>query len=431
MSAFTHFKEEETRNVLTGKSSTVSNLSKKELRGLKFLKARIKGGELIVGQTDKSSRFCVLTRDQYVKLGLKHTQQDEEIEWKHVKTLQNRVNNVVWWLSKIVNQSVETDESRMQRNIQDHNTEIADMYLLFKDHKQWCQDSNTPVPSRPVVSGNKTYNVHLSELLAELLEPVAKEAHGAEIASTEDALAKISSINDEIAKGVSLDSINALGLENEKYGFRNQPTLHNPASHDQLHSSPPDSGRSAQLNDTTNSPLNFSDADTELIELLSELQRESEENAGGCDEESKKDEVISSECEKKHYMGVGKPQHTFSSPPVNRESSGHPVGGENVGAKDGSVLEAGENVGAKAGSVLEAGDAASSYKQEKITSFFTNKVEKSERIASEDLKGSTRAEEFFTCKADTATKLSDRMEYLFKASDMWRNNHQKKIDMLV
>ena len=129
MSAFTHFKEEETRNVLTGKSSTVSNLSKKELRGLKFLKARIKGGELIVGQTDKSSRFCVLTRDQYVKLGLKHTQQDEEIDWKHVK---NRVNNVVWRLSKIVHQSVETDESRMQHNIQDHNAEIADTYLVLK-----------------------------------------------------------------------------------------------------------------------------------------------------------------------------------------------------------------------------------------------------------------------------------------------------------
>ena len=86
----------------------------------------------------------------------------------------------------------------MMKNNQDHNTELADMYLLLKDHKQWSQASDKPVPSRPVVSGNHTYNVHLSELLSEVLEPVAKEARGAEISPTEDALCKITEHNESV-----------------------------------------------------------------------------------------------------------------------------------------------------------------------------------------------------------------------------------------
>ena len=50
------------------------------------------------------------------------------------------------------------------------------------------EDSKKAIPSRPVVSGTTTYNVHLSELLSDFLEPMAREMTGAEIASTEDAL---------------------------------------------------------------------------------------------------------------------------------------------------------------------------------------------------------------------------------------------------
>ena len=49
------------------------NLNKKERNGLKLLKERIKEGELIIAQTDKSSRFAVLSRDQYIKSGMKKT----------------------------------------------------------------------------------------------------------------------------------------------------------------------------------------------------------------------------------------------------------------------------------------------------------------------------------------------------------------------
>ena len=207
-------------NYTKSQCSQESNLTKKELRGLKSLKKRIKDGEIIISQSDKSSRLCVLSREQYIKSGETHTMNDDEIDWQHVKSLQNKVNSVVWWLSKIINHSRNTGEKRMMDNNQDHNGEIAEMYLLLKDHKTWTPESDTSVPSRPVVSGNKTYNVHLSELLSELLEPIAKEMSGGEISSTEDALHKLETLNEHLLSGGNLETFDGLDLCNKKYEFR-------------------------------------------------------------------------------------------------------------------------------------------------------------------------------------------------------------------
>ena len=52
------------------------NLSLGEKRGLKSLKKRVADGEIIVCQTDKSGRFCILTREQYREAGQVHTSKD-------------------------------------------------------------------------------------------------------------------------------------------------------------------------------------------------------------------------------------------------------------------------------------------------------------------------------------------------------------------
>ena len=77
---------------------------------------------------------------------------------------------------------------------------------MIKDHKQWSPDTNKPVPSRPVVSGNKGVNSHLSEIL----EPLVLELGGGEISSTEEALNVITSVNDRIEAGEDLSTIDIL-----------------------------------------------------------------------------------------------------------------------------------------------------------------------------------------------------------------------------
>ena len=229
-----------------------------------------------------------MTRQQYIDAGNVHTKNDQEIKWPQVKSLQNRVNSMVWWLSRVLNHSEMTDPKRMDRNTQDHNSEVAEMYILLKDHKKWDSNSKQPVPCRPVVSGNGTYNVHLSELLSELLEPVAKEMCGAEIASTEDALHQITNINDWIEQGKNLDELDGLNLVNKKYTFRDEDNT----------------------NDTFNitnevsfgkNINNLSVSDTSLVNLLAELieERDTDTDKNG------EDTILSSlDSTRRNFVGT-------------------------------------------------------------------------------------------------------------------------------
>ena len=80
-----------------------------EIDAMKSLKEKIKEGTLIITQTDKSSRFAVLTKDQYLQSGKSHTIKDKKITWREVNYLQSQVNNHVWWLAQIVGYSKNTD----------------------------------------------------------------------------------------------------------------------------------------------------------------------------------------------------------------------------------------------------------------------------------------------------------------------------------
>ena len=62
-----------------------SNLSEQEILGLKSLKEKIKDGQLVIAQTDKSKRFSALTREQYYESGAQHTANDIEISQSQVK----------------------------------------------------------------------------------------------------------------------------------------------------------------------------------------------------------------------------------------------------------------------------------------------------------------------------------------------------------
>ena len=188
----------------------INNLPHKEALALKSLKKRVDNGELVVCQTDKSSRLTVLTLEQYLDSGRVHTLKDEKVNWKNVKYLQGQVNNHVWWISKALGNASKSDPQRMNRNTQSSSMEVPDMVLLLKDHKKWTVDSKEPVPSRPVVSGNRGINTHLSELLADIMEPLASNNIGVEITSTEELLCKFEENNEKLDAGTDMGEVNFL-----------------------------------------------------------------------------------------------------------------------------------------------------------------------------------------------------------------------------
>ena len=188
----------------------LSNLTKEERKGLASLKKKIDEGILTIAQTDKSGRLAVLNPDQYIKAGLEQASKDKEITWKEVKYMKNQTNVNVWWLSEILGYSAKKNKERMQENLIDHGLEVPKMKILIKDHKQWSPGSETSPPSRPVVNGRAGYNAHLSEILSQILEPIAVEMTGAEIDSTEEALAAFEQVNKKVNEDPNWRKINIL-----------------------------------------------------------------------------------------------------------------------------------------------------------------------------------------------------------------------------
>ena len=87
-------------------------------------------------------------------------------------------------------------EDRARKTMINHSLILCPMYLTYKDHKGRKEDDNSPPPARPIAGGNTGMNLHLSEALSEMIEPLADISEGAnEIISTEELKAKIEALN--------------------------------------------------------------------------------------------------------------------------------------------------------------------------------------------------------------------------------------------
>ena len=60
-------------------------LTKQERRGLKSLEKRKKDGEIIITMTDKSSKLCIMKREDYLRLGEDHVSKDLEVDRREVQ----------------------------------------------------------------------------------------------------------------------------------------------------------------------------------------------------------------------------------------------------------------------------------------------------------------------------------------------------------
>ena len=177
-----------------------NNLTASEARGLKSLKKRVSDQELIICQTDKSSKFCVLTREQYLRAGHKHTSKDRKITREEHEEIQRCLNGHTDWWSMIWGLGSEwNQEDRSRKNLLNHGLSVCPLTLMIKDHKIWSLETEDP-PSRPVMGGNAGGNVGISEFVSLALEPVADEMEGkVEINATSGLLNDIEELNEEIA----------------------------------------------------------------------------------------------------------------------------------------------------------------------------------------------------------------------------------------
>ena len=118
---------------------------------------------------------------------------DEEVTPEIVRPTQAELNGNVSMLIKFFKLGAEWGQSdRMRETMLNSSLSLCPMYLLYKDHKGWTWEKGPVPPTRPVASGNRGMNIHLSEIISEVLEPVADEMDGKnEVISTEDMVAKL------------------------------------------------------------------------------------------------------------------------------------------------------------------------------------------------------------------------------------------------
>ena len=177
------------------------NLTKEEKDGLKSLKKKSRN-ELIISQTDKSSKFSVDTKDNYIEAMQVHIEQDEDItESDHLKA-QKEVNaHSTFWceilgISKNTGKSDEQKERNHQRaknNLLVEGNDLPPIYGLRKDHKKVSNKEKGP-PLRPVCSATNAYNSKIAHLINSYLVNIWKEEEE-NCASTEELLAEFDRLN--------------------------------------------------------------------------------------------------------------------------------------------------------------------------------------------------------------------------------------------
>ena len=86
--------------------------------------------------------------------------------------------------------------SRVRESMLGEALATCPLSLLYKDHKGWTSHLWTCLPTRAVAGGHLGMNLHLSEVVSDLVEPlVDKHIGGRENISTEDMIARIEDLN--------------------------------------------------------------------------------------------------------------------------------------------------------------------------------------------------------------------------------------------
>ena len=162
-----------------GTIKTKNTLNDNQIKGLKSLKERVTKEDIVIGTTDKTSKFFVTTKDLYEREAKKHIADDKEIGLDEVKKLEDDFNRVssVWKNVFNLGANKVSQSSRINSAVKVTDTEAPNLTFLLKDHKKVQQGGN--YPTRPLCLASRSPNGPLSNLLAGFCDRVS-DAYEAE-----------------------------------------------------------------------------------------------------------------------------------------------------------------------------------------------------------------------------------------------------------
>ena len=119
-----------------GKEKEYKNLTKEEVRGVKSLKQKREEKEIVIFQTDKSSKLAIDSTENYINSMRVHVEGDTTIDAKELRDIEGKINaHATCWI-RFMNAGKHTGDTwRVKMSMLSHNSNPAVVYGLRKDHK--------------------------------------------------------------------------------------------------------------------------------------------------------------------------------------------------------------------------------------------------------------------------------------------------------
>ena len=96
---------------------------------------------------DKSGRFGVMSLENYLLAGEKHTKEDTEVKLEDIVRTQNELNGNISMLIKFLRIGhLWKHQDRARTTMINHSLTLCPMYLTYKDHKGSTGVDNSPPP---------------------------------------------------------------------------------------------------------------------------------------------------------------------------------------------------------------------------------------------------------------------------------------------
>ena len=202
------FKSHMEKNCKKSGEQKENNMSSLQTEGKFSLQNRVKSGEIVVTNTDKSGKFAVLSSEEYKKACRVHIT-DKEVEWKQVEETETLLNRHSLQIVKALNMGTKHGKDGQQTRVHKAYTSIdakpGPLFVLIKDHKKKKPGETVP-PTRPVCSAKGDPGSRLSNLLSTILNKISDAANSTtECMSTEEARRNILMTNRKIASRIEED----------------------------------------------------------------------------------------------------------------------------------------------------------------------------------------------------------------------------------
>ena len=166
-----------------------SNLNVEQSKGIKELIEMTKKENVIVTESDKSSKLCLDSLPEYVAMAEPHISKDKVVTAKEVATFEKVMNGHSYQLCRIFGVCTAWDNGRRVKGAMTNKTLPPPcLKLCHKDHKE--TKPGLPAPRRPICSASLSPNGQASHLISLILNELARhQDQGTECRSTEKMIA--------------------------------------------------------------------------------------------------------------------------------------------------------------------------------------------------------------------------------------------------